>query len=541
MKRRRMKKIVDTPPDLQLSPGDKLAAIDIGSNSLRLVVAQVTPGPDYRVLDEERQSTRLARSVSSTGRLDEDSIEESLAALRRFKKIAAGFEVKTIRTIATCAVREAENGAEFCERALRDVELEIDVISSEQEAHLAFLSVARAFDITDRNVAVADIGGGSTEIILASAGHVEEIIATQLGAVRMTELYAPQNSLFQSAEDYARMTEEIDRELKKTVRKRPFVPQVMYGTGGTFTTLAAMQMAQKGEVGQPEWGYRITHADVSHMLDMLKKMNVKQRRGVAGLSADRADIIVAGLIIIDRIMARLDVNILHVHDRGIRDGLIISMIDPTDAARVSEEDSKREMEFFAKSCGVDMPHTLHVANLAVELYQQLAEPLGLAPADARLIYASAVLQDAGYLINYEKHHKHSYNLILNSQLPGFSRHELELIANVARYHRGSAPKKKHRNFTRLSSEDQVRVRALASILRLAGALDRSHSQHVQSVQAEKTPTQVKLLLASQGDSEVDLWAARSRAEFFEKVFDLEVVVCVGKPTSTSASAGAPTS
>ncbi|MCC9607801.1 Ppx/GppA family phosphatase [Blastopirellula sp. JC732] len=536
-----MKKIVDTHSDLRLSPGDKLAAIDIGSNSLRLVVAQVTPGPDYRVLDEERQSTRLARSVSSTGRLDEESIQESLDALRRFKKIASGFDVNFTKTIATCAVREAENGTEFCARASADVGLDIDVISAEQEGQLAFLSVARAFDITDRNIAIADIGGGSTEIILASAGHVDQIFATQLGAVRMTELYGPQTTLFEQPDDYKRMTEEVDRELRKTIKKKPFVPQAMYGTGGTFTTLAAMMMAHKGEVGQPEWGYRITHADVSHMLDTLKKMNMKQRRSVAGLNADRADIIVAGLIIIDRMMARLEVNVLHVHDRGIRDGLIISMIDPTDDARVSEEDSKQEMEFFAKSCGVDMPHTLHVANLAVELYEQLAEPLKLSPADARLIYASAVLQDVGYLINYEKHHKHSYNLILNSQLPGLSRHELELVANVARYHRGSNPKRKHRNFTRLSPEDQERVRALASILRLAGALDRSHSQHVKAVKAETTLTQVKLILTAQGDAEVDVWAARSRAEFFEKVFNLEVVVCVGKPTSTSASAGAPAS
>ncbi|TWT34207.1 Ppx/GppA phosphatase family protein [Blastopirellula retiformator] len=533
-----MKKIVDTPSDLRLSPGNKLAAIDIGSNSLRLVVAQVTPGPDYRVLDEERQSTRLARSVSSTGRLDEESIQESLDALRRFKKIAAGFDVSVIKTIATCAVREAKNGAEFCERAREDVGLEIDVISAEQEGQLAFLSVARAFDITDRNIAIADIGGGSTEIILASAGHVDQIFATNLGAVRMTELYAPPMALVEQPEDYMRMTEEIDKELKKTVKKKPFTPHAMYGTGGTFTTLAAMMMAQKGEVGQPEWGYRITHADVSHLLDDLKKKNMKQRRSVAGLSADRADIIVAGLIVIERMMARLEVNVLHVHDRGIRDGLIISMIDATDDSRVSDEQAKEAMEFFAKSCGVDMPHTLHVANLAVELYQQLAEPLKLSPADVRLIYASAVLQDVGYLINYEKHHKHSYNLILNSQLPGLSRHELELVANVARYHRGSNPKRRHRNFTRLAPEDQDRVRALASILRLAGALDRSHSQHVKAVSAEVASSQVKLSLTAQGDAEVDVWAARSRAEFFEKVFDLEVVVCVGKPASANASAGA---
>lgn len=508
------------------SARDRCAAIDIGSNSMRLVVAQILAGYDYRILDEEREPTRLARSLILSGKLDDQAIEESLSALRRFKKIAAGFGVHEIRTIATSAVREASNGAEFCRRALEETGIEVDVISAAQEGQLAYKSVAQAFDIRDTNVAIADIGGGSTEIIFVCGGHVEEIVPTQLGCVRLTEMHGVNDELFTTSGRLDRLTRGIDQELKPLLKKRPFVPHVLIGTGGTFTTLASILMLQRGEAGQVEWGYRIHRADVSHTLDMLSKMTLKQRKSVPGLNADRADIIIAGIAVIDRLMHRLDVNTLRIHDRGIRDGLMLTMIEDRRPAgwgrRAAEEDRLQALETFARSCGVDMVHTRHVARLAIDLFRQLAPIFGLRESDEELIFAAAMLQDVGYLINYEKHHKHSYNLILNSQLSGYSRHALELIANVARYHRGASPKKKHGNFMRLSQVDQERVRQLSGILRLAGALDRSHRQQVSAVDVATEAGHLKVTIQATGDPEVDLWAARSRTELFCKAFDTEV-------------------
>lgn len=531
----------DLPPSdpQETESGHRIAAIDIGSNSMRLVVAQVIPGPDYRILDEEREATRLARSLSVHGHLDEQAIEDSLAALRRFKKIALGFGVQAFRTIATCAVREATNSDEFCRRALEEVGIEIEVISAELEGQLAFRSVERAFDISDTNVAIADIGGGSTEILFASGGFIEEIIPTQLGAVRMTEMYGEADQLFSVSSGMSRLREEIDRDLKRLLKRKPFVPHQLIGTGGTFTSLASILMASKGEAGQPEWGYRITRADVSHVLDMLSKLTIKQRRAVPGLSADRADIIIAGLAIIDRLMQRLQVNILRVHDRGIRDGLLLTMIEDAEPAPQNEADNLQVLETFARGCGVDMVHTRHVANLAVEIFDQLVEPCGISPADRRLLYTSAMLQDCGYLINYEKHHKHSYNLILNSQLPGYSRSDLEIIANVARYHRGSNPKRKHRNFTRLAPNDQIRVKQMAAILRIAGALDRSHTQQVTQTSIHLENGHLHLEIVANGDPEVDLWAARSRTDLFCRVFEMEVHVSLDRERHSHANVSNP--
>lgn len=501
----------------------KLAAIDIGSNSIRLVVAQVSAGGEYRILDDEREATRLAKSLDTTAQLDKQSMDDSISALRRFRKIAEGMGVSQIRTIATCAVREAENGVEFLHRAREESGLNVEVIDSLEEAQLAFRSVQRAFDISDKTVLIVDIGGGSTELVMASGNHIEDIFNTTLGALRLSEKYGPGRQLF--GDDFQRLVYEIDDELRDRVRKPPNYPHVMIGTGGTFTNLASMLIAAKGQTGQHEWGYRVSRAEVRHLLDRLQKMSVKQRRNVPGLSADRAEIIVAGLAIVDRVMKWFKLNLLQVHTGGVRDGLLLTMIDElSPRSDAPGEDRWTAIENFASSCGVDVPHSQHVSRLAGSLFDQLCKTHGLDPRDKELLETAAMLQDVGYLINYDSHHKHSYQLILNSQLSGFSRRQLELIANLARYHRGARPKRKHANFRRLAEADQRRVRQLAAILRLAGGLDRSHSQTIQSVEVNTEPGKTKLRVSSNADPEVDLWATRRRAKLFERVFDTEVVV-----------------
>ena len=503
---------------------NRLAAIDIGTNSLRLMVAEPLKGGSYRILDEERESTRLGRSLNSTGRLDPEAVERTLEALRRFKQIADGFSVTELRTIATCAVREAEDGPEFCRRALEEAGVSVEVISAEQEARFAFYSVERAFDLTGKNVVVADIGGGSTEFILASGNVIEGIYTSPLGAVRLTEIYGGGQGIV--AEAFEQVVEGIDQRLKKHTRKPFAPPHLLIGSGGTFTSLAEMLMVGRGQVGLPVRGYMVTHAEVSHLLDRLLKIPPKARRAFPGLSADRADIIVAGLAIIDRIMRRFRVNMLQVHNRGVRDGLILTMIDqslggvPTD----SPQDRQAAIERFATTCGGEVEHGRQVARLAGIIHQQLTEEFALDPRDRPLLEAAARLQDVGYLINYDKHHKHSYHLILNSRIPGFRPRELELVANVARYHRGSRPKQKHANFRQLSADDQRKVEQLAAILRLAGGLDRSHSQHVRDLTIRSNGEGLIMQVVAQSNPEVDLWGARRRAEMFEKVFGTHLAI-----------------
>jgi exopolyphosphatase/guanosine-5'-triphosphate,3'-diphosphate pyrophosphatase len=502
----------------------RLGAIDIGSNSVRLMVAEPLRGGNYRILDEEREATRLGRSLNSTGRLDPEAIDLTLAALRRFKQIADGFQVDQLRTIATCAVREASNGPDFCRRARDELGISIDVISAELEARLAFYSVQRAFDLTGKNVVVADIGGGSTEIILASGDLIEATFTTPLGAVRLTEIYGHGDGLADS--DFEKLAKAIDGQLRKLTRKPFFAPHFLIGSGGTFTSLADMVMASKGKVGLPTRGYNVSHAEVNHLLDRLRKMPLKARRGVQGLSPDRADIIVAGLTIIDRLMRHFHVNILQVHNRGVRDGLILTMIDQSLGAPSQDpHDRDAAVERFAAASSGEVEHGRQVARLAGRIYAQMAPLTGMNPADQWLLETAARLQDVGYLINYEKHHKHSYHLILNSGLPGIEPRELELIANVARYHRGARPKRRHENFRQLPEEDRRRVRQLAAILRLAGGLDRSHSGQVRDVVVEPNGDgRLVMEVVAKENPDVDIWSARKRAKMFEKEFQQSLAI-----------------
>ena len=504
----------------------RLGAIDIGSNSVRLFVAEAIRGGNYRILDEEREPTRLGRSVSSQGRLDDDSMDRTVAALRTFKEIAAGYQVTALRTIATCAVREARNGPEFCRRVREQVGLEVEVISGDREARLAFTSVQHAFDLTGRNVVVADIGGGSTEIVFATGNLIESIFSTPLGGVRLTEQFGLGEG--GDAAGFPDGLEKLDHEIAECLKRettRPlFAPHFLVGCGGTFTTLAELVMAVKRETDIPVAGYRVSHAEVRHLLDRLQKLPLRARRNMAGMTPDRADIIVAGLSIIDGLMKRFRVNLLAVHTRGVRDGLVREMIEELQVSAVDSGDTAAQrtaaIERLAAACSGELEHGRKVAALAGRIFEQLADPLELPAGDRLLLECAARLQDVGYVINYDQHHKHSYHLIRNSRLPGLRAHDLELIANVARYHRGALPKRKQKTLARLSSDDQRRVQRLAGVLRLAGGPDRRRTQQVRDVIVQIVAGRVVFEVVADQEPQADIWGAQRRVELFEKAFGL---------------------
>jgi exopolyphosphatase/guanosine-5'-triphosphate,3'-diphosphate pyrophosphatase len=374
-------------------------------------------------------------------------------------------------------------------------------------------------------VVVADIGGGSTEIVFATGNLIESIFSTPLGAVRLTEQFALGENA--TLADFERMEEEVSSCLKKRTTRPLFAPHFLVGCGGTFTTLAELIMATKKQSDAPVAGYKVSQAEVRHLLDRLRKMPLRARRGMAGMTPDRADIIVAGLTIIDALMKRFRVNTLVIHTRGVRDGLVREMIDevlggPHDEAADAPALRDEAIERLAAACSGELEHGRKVAALAGRIYEQLTEPLALEPGDRLLLECAARLQDVGYVINYDQHHKHSYHLIRNSRLPGIRAHDLELIANVARYHRGAHPKRKHENFARVPAEDQQRVHRMAAILRLAGGLDRSRSQQVRDVAVRIDDEGVWIDVVADQEPQVDIWGAERRTDLFEKVFGLPV-------------------
>jgi exopolyphosphatase/guanosine-5'-triphosphate,3'-diphosphate pyrophosphatase len=297
----------------------------------------------------------------------------------------------------------------------------------------------------------------------------------------------------------------------------------MIGAGGTFMALANISMRQRGEAGGSVAHHELTRSEVRHIADRLRSLPLRTRRAVPGLNPDRADIIIAGILVIERLMKLLHVNRLQVHDRGVRDGLMLRMIAEAFGRKLKPAEESADplgaVQQFAATCGFEQAHSQHVAKLALQLFDQLQDHLKL-PADERLLLeAAAYLHEIGYLINYEKHHQHSYHLILHGNLRGLTPKQRELIANIARYHRKSLPKQKHENFARLNSEEQATVMRMSALLRLADGLERTHMQRVQAVECEWRKKTAIITLVADQLPEVDMWGGKQKGDLFEKAFD----------------------
>jgi exopolyphosphatase/guanosine-5'-triphosphate,3'-diphosphate pyrophosphatase len=501
----------------------RLAAIDIGTNSIRLIVAEVEPDGRYRVLDEEREMTRLGHSLFTRGRLASEPMERSLAALTKLKVIADGFMVAELRAVATSAVREASNGRAFCQEVRRRCGLRVEIISGEEEAQFALRSAMRHFDLAGRSVAIVDIGGGSMEVTLTAGGVVDEVLTLPLGAVRLTERYDTAGGL--SPKRWRKLRRGIDRVLDETLRKPPFHPEIMIGSGGTFTNLGEMAQLEREGTARAIQGYAISRGEVVHLLQRLRATPLAERREIPGLNPNRADIIVAGAAAVARLAKRLDTQQILVNTGGLRDGLLLTMIADRrpkgggeSAHPLNRLDSARA---FARQCRSNERHCEQVARLATQLFDALAERFGL-PADTReLLEAAALLHDIGYVINHAKHHKHAYHLILHGDLQGFTPRELEIIACVARYHRKAFPSKRHTAFGRLERADRRLVRALAGILRVADGLDRTHTQRITAVTCASHRGFIEMTLQSRTDPRVEIWDAERKSGLFVRAFDLE--------------------
>jgi exopolyphosphatase / guanosine-5'-triphosphate,3'-diphosphate pyrophosphatase len=502
----------------------RLAAIDVGSNTIRLTVVEVEKDGTYRILDEEREVVRLGHAVDQTGRLAEEAVEHALATIGKMKAIADGFEVAEVRAVATSAVREAANGRAFVREVFRQHKVRIEVISGDEEAQLAFRSASRHFDLEGRSSAVVDIGGGSLEVILAAGTVIDQIHSLRLGAVRLTERFVRSDPI--RKKHWRLLREEIDGQLRAGIGRLPHRAEIMVGSGGTFTALAHMAKWQReGRHGSVQ-GYMLTPAELVHLLDRLREVPLDERRQIQGLSADRADIIVAGAAVIARLVRRLGTQQILVNERGIRDGLILSMIAEISGPAATEpQRSPNRMEWvriFARKCRSNERHCEHVANLALQIYDGIKGRYQLPPLGRDVLQAAALLHDIGYLISHSKHHKHTYHLIMHGDLPAFSPHEVELIANVARYHRRAFPKRSHTNLASLSDEDRRLIAQLSGILRVADGLDRTHSQSVSSVRTRALRNRLRFDLEAVTDPVVDRADAERKSDLFKRIFDTEL-------------------
>lgn len=504
----------------------RIAAIDIGSNSIRCIIAEATKEGKIKIMDDEKATVRLGERLAVTGVISDEAAGRAAEAIRRFQKLVTGLNVEAVEAVATSAVRTAANGKELIAALSQQLGHEIRVISGDEEAELTAASALANFDMYGKRYVMVDIGGGSVEIVTAFGNHVEEFYSLDLGAVVMTDRFLKNDPI--AAGEVKKLQRHIRGSLKRAFTGKKVAVDSLIGSGGTVTALGCMAMQMRKENYVSVHGSEVLRAEVVHLSAMLTHRDLKGRRTVPGLNQDRADIIVAGAVVIDELLRFFGANRVLVNERGIREGLLIRAVKRLglvagSGAPPSWRDSVKE---FAISCHVDEQHASHVANMALSIYDALARPFGLPQPERKLLEAAALLHDCGYFISYGSHHKHSYHLIRHSELFGFTPRERELIAQVARYHRKSLPRRKHAAFQSLKEKDQVIVARLGGILRLADGLDRRRNGVVKDVSCLLGGKTVTITLTAGEDVSVEIFGANAKKELFEKAFGSQVVLAI---------------
>jgi exopolyphosphatase/guanosine-5'-triphosphate,3'-diphosphate pyrophosphatase len=502
---------------------ERIAAIDVGSNSVRLLVAEYDPASGLSIVDELKDQPRLAAGLARTGCLSDAAMDRAIQTLGRMREVCQRRGVRRIAAVATAAVREAENGPWFVRRVRQELDIPLRIIDVETEAALSYRSVAHHFPLAGERTIVADIGGGSLELIGAVDGLVELTLSLPLGAVRLTELYLPGQRSIQR--EISALRKYIRKQLKRRLSSREWAAAAVIGSGGTFTTLGRVSRARRGmSAGESIHGVTVDTAEVERLLDWLASRTPEARRQVPGLNPERADIILAGLAVTAELLDWVRTRSITVSAFGLREGLLLEMAG---AEEPVVRDPLRLFREFVERCQSDRRHVEHVRKLALQLFEQLGETLGCGPEEQLLLEAASLLHDVGQLVSYPKHHRHSYSLITHAERLGLSPRDRELVALVSRYHRRTGPRRKHPEFAALPPADQDVVRRVSGLLRVADGLDRGHSAAVDTVTARLEP-KVLTLTVKAADAGTDLglecWGASRKADVLAKLLQRDIVV-----------------
>ncbi len=504
----------------------KLAAIDIGSNSLKLVIVEAAASDSFTVILQDRERVRLGHETLRNKFLSKEAIDLSAAAIAKFRAIAESREVNSIIAVATASVREANNAGEFVSEIEERTGIRVDVLSSIEEARLIGIAAAQFFGADDASLLNIDIGGGSTELSLMKNGEPHKLFSMKLGAVGLTEKFLFSNP--PKKKELENLQLEIVSALQQPLRKTKNAAwQFSTGTSGTIVNLADLLNFQTAEnaAAKPE----IQLKKLIALNKMMASLPLEKRAELPVISPQRAEVIVAGGQILEGVMRAFKIQTLQPCGYALREGVIIDYlreIESESMPPVPDVEDKKLRDVFAigRRYGYEESHALQVADLAEKIFDALAPVYKLSRHGRTLLSAAALLHDVGYHISHESHHKHSYYLIKHSEITGFSEIEKTIIANVARYHRGSLPKEKHLDFMQMSERDRQDTARLGAILRLAEALDRGHENRITDIKFKREKQNVTLKLVSDEDCLIERQAIELKKDLFELAFDCSLKV-----------------
>lgn len=515
-----------------------LAAIDIGTNSIHMVVVRIKPTlPAFTIIAKEKDTVRLGDCDPKIG-LTTAAIKRAIATLQRCQELAKSFNAEQIVAVATSAVREAPNGREFLQQVYEELGLFVNLISGQEEARRIYLGVLSGMEFNNHPHIIIDIGGGSTELILGDSHEPRFLSSTRVGAVRLTAEFIKNDPISHSEFQYlqAYIRGMLEREIQELLTNlQPGERPRLVGTSGTIETLAIIHAREKlGTLPNPLNGYQLSRKDIKEMLKHLASMSCLERNALPGMSDKRSEIIVAGALILSEAMTLLGVDYLTIGERALREGVIVDWMLShgliEDRLRYQGSVRERSVKKIAQKYQVDLEHSERVANFALSIFNQTRGHLhNWGTEERELLWAAAILHKCGLFISHSSHHKHSYYLIRNGELLGFAEAEIEIIANLARYHRRSTPKKKHESYSNLPSKPhRILVNQLSAILRLAVALDRRQSGAIERVNCAYYLNSQQLHLHLQpsdpdDDCALELWSLDYEKAVFEAEYGIKLI------------------
>lgn len=522
----------------QIVDGQILAAIDLGTNSLHMVVVRIEPTlPTFTIIAREKEPVRLGDRDLASGNLKPEVMERAIATLSRFQEIAKTHNADTTIAVATSAVREAPNGKEFLQQVDELLGLKVDLISGQEEARRIYLGVLSGMEFNNQPHAIIDIGGGSTELILGDSHEAKSLTSTKVGAVRLTHERITTDPI--SDREFAYLQAYVRGALERATEEllmhhTPGETLRLVGTAGTIETLATIHARDKlGITPSPLTGYQLSLKDLQDIVNRLRKLNYAERAATPGISESRAEIILAGAVILQAAMTLLGAESITVCERSLREGIIVNWMLShgliEDRLRYQSSVRQRSAVKTAQKYQVDLEHSDRIATFAINLFDQTQGILHTWGVEERqLLWAAALLHNCGYHVNHAAHHKHSYYLIRNGELLGYTEAELEIIANLARYHRRSAPKKKHENYRNLPKTSRQLVSQVSALLRIAVALDRRQIGAISQVRCEFKPLTRELCLHltpanPDDDCALELWSLDDKRAVFEAEYDVKLV------------------
>jgi exopolyphosphatase/guanosine-5'-triphosphate,3'-diphosphate pyrophosphatase len=528
-----------------VSGGRVVAFLDLGTNSVRLLLVRINPNHSYATLTQQKEVVRLGEGEFVDQVLQPAAMDRAALVCRKFAELSRSYGAEEIMAITTSAVREAKNQIDFLRRLRQEANLDVRIISGKEEARLIYLGVSSGVHLEGKEAAFIDIGGGSTEVIAGDQRHYHFLSSLNLGAIRLTSIFfLPGESGPVTSERYALLQQHVRMSSVRTLQQmRQYRFDLVLGSSGTaenLSDIAARVLHNRHRQRDDVLPYR----DLRKVIEMLCALPLEERRKVPGINPERADIIIAGAAILHTLMQDLGFSKLRViGDRGLREGLLIDYLSRSEHAQLIRGLSVRQRSVLqlGRACGFDEVHGKHVAQLALELFDS-ADGIGLHHLGAHereLLQYAAQLHDIGTFLSYNNHHVHTYYLIRNAEMLGFDQSEIGLMATITFFHRKALPTKKHREMKGLDKRSRKSVQLLSLILRLAEVLDRGHTRAVKHVNLRAMRKNGLVLeIHAGGDCQLELWGVQSQLKAAQKILDREIQIKVlskKKPARTLKS------